>query len=70
MYKFKNIMKINHIQTASPLKDNQCGGCGVIDHTVTDNTCKECLDWINYDELTVSEQDALDALEYANNWIW
>lgn len=70
MLKFKDISKIDPIQTTKPLKDNQCGGCGVIESTVTGNTCKECLDWINYGELTVSEQDALDALEYANNWIW
>lgn len=70
MLKFKEHINNDQIQTSTLLQNNECGGCGIIESTVIDNTCKKCIDWIEHDELTVSEQDALDALEYANNWIW
>lgn len=63
----KKYINNDQIQTSSLLQNNECG---IIESTAINNTCKKHLDWIEHDELTVSEQEALDALEYANNWIW
>lgn len=70
MLKFKVHINDDQIQTSTLLQNNECGGCSIIESNVIDNTCKDCRCWIEHDELTVSEQGALDALEYANNWIW
>ena len=53
---------------AHPIPVGVCGGCGTTNNVV-ENTCNECQ-WIDHNELTPSEQDAIDALEYANSWIW
>lgn len=62
----KTYINNDQIQASTLLQNNEFD---IIESTVI-NTCKKRLDWIEHDELTVSEQDALDALEYANNWIW
>lgn len=53
---------------AHPIPEGVCGGCATTTNVVK-NICNECQ-WIDHNELTPSEQDALDALEYANSWIW
>lgn len=70
MFKFKEHINDTQIQTSTLLQNNECGGCGMVNNNVVDNTCSECKEWIDHGELTVSEQEYLEALEYANNWIW
>ena len=70
---FKNLKNTNsgdnyEIARQVPLAEGECGGCGITEN-VSDNTCDDCS-LFYLDELTPSEQDAIDALEYANNWIW
>lgn len=56
------------ISTSSELPPGTCGGCGSTENVVN-QCCSDCSSF-TLDELTPSEQDVLDAMEYANNWIW
>lgn len=64
---FKKLLsdKNYELQSDTPLVKGVCGGCGD-KATVDEYTCGDCAK--GYPEPT--EQERLDALEYARNWLW